>query len=288
MTDPTPSGLAGLRFACQTYSWQMSLDRYRGRYEHMIAAAAAAGFTGFEPELVMLGDSWTTAGLAECLESHGLSLAALAVALPWAGEEETSGERDDADRAIATAAALPGSRLVLVLVALPRPARPGPAELLAAQRRTMRCLAAVAQRAAEHGVRCTFHPNSPPGSLFRTAADYEVMADLLPDLIGYTPDVGHIANGGMDPLAVLRTWGDRVDHVHIKDRAAEGAWAATGQGTVDIDGVLGLLAGRSFPGWVTFEDESASAQADPDGAASANGAFVRSRTQPGHDLGPAR
>ena len=273
MTDPTPSGVAGLRFACQTYSWQMSLDRYRGRYEHMIAAAAAAGFTGFEPELVMLGDSWTTAGLAECLESHGLHLAALAVALPWAGEEETSGERDDADRAIATAAALPGSRLVLV--ALPRPARPRPSELLAAQRRTMRCLAAVARRAAERGVRCTFHPNSPPGSLFRTAADYEVMADLLPDPIGYTPDVGHIANGGMDPLVVLRTWGDRVDHVHIKDRAAEGGWAATGQGAVDIDGVLGLLAGRGFPGWVTFEDESASAQADPDGAASANGAYIR-------------
>ena len=50
-----------IRFACQTYSWQMSIDRYSGRVEHMVGRAAAAGFAGFEPEVVMLGPSYLDA-----------------------------------------------------------------------------------------------------------------------------------------------------------------------------------------------------------------------------------
>lgn len=135
-------------------------------------------------------------------------------------------------------------------------------------------MAAVAKRAADAGIACTFHPNSPPGSLFRSPEDYRRMADLLPDVIGYTPDIGHIAKGGMDPLTVLREWGDRVDHVHVKDLAADGSWAETGAGAVDILGVLEHLAARDYSGWVTFEDESAQAERDPDAATRNNGRYV--------------
>ena len=38
-----------IRFACQTYSWQMSIDRYSGRVEHMVGRAAAAASPGSSP-----------------------------------------------------------------------------------------------------------------------------------------------------------------------------------------------------------------------------------------------
>lgn len=257
------------RFSCQTYSWQMSIDRYRGQVAHMTSVAARAGFAGFEPEVVMLGDGWSIDGLRRDLDAAGIALAALVLAEAWTGRAEASTERSRADEAIAAAAALGAT---LVLVPLPGADR---SRLRERQEAAMSCMTAVADRAAAAGIRSTFHPNSPPGSVFRTAEDYAVMRELLPATIGYTPDLGHIAKGGMDPLAVVREWRDRVDHVHVKDLAADGSWAETGHGVVDIDGVLRYLADTGYDGWVTFEDESASAEADPDRATQLNGEWVR-------------
>jgi inosose dehydratase len=266
--------LTDLRYACQTYSWQMSIDTYAGQVEHMAGGAAAAGFAGFEPELVMLGRSWSIAGLRDLLTAHQLELAALVLAEPWLSVGETAQERANADRVIAATAALPGSKIVLCPLPGPDRATLAEQDVRARQSRVMARMQDVAERAAEAGVRCTFHPNSPAGSLFRTREDYHRMAELLPKLIGYTPDLGHIAKGGMDPLTVVRDWGDRVDHVHVKDLGADGRWAETGTGIVDIMGVLEHLAGRGYGGWVTFEDESPQAEQDPDLATARNGRYV--------------
>lgn len=268
-----------LRYACQTYSWQMSLPTYSGRIEHMVATAAAAGFAGFEPELVMLGTAWSPASLRDVLHRHGVDLAALVLAEPWRDGVETAQERADADRVIEAVAGIEGAKIVLC--PLPGPDRTGPdgssvhdAELLRRQRDTMSCMTSVAERARDAGVQSTFHPNSPPGSLFRTAEDYQRMADLLPETIGYTGDLGHIAKGGMDPLTVLVQWRDRLDHLHVKDLGADGQWAETGEGVVDVVAVLDFLVRTDYSGWVTFEDESPQAERDPDTAAANNGRYV--------------
>lgn len=262
-----------LRFACQTYSWQMSLETYRGRIRHMVATAAEAGFAGFEPELVMLDDPagrgrFDTAELGEILDEHSVELGAMALALPWRGMTESAEEREDADRAIAALAAL-GGRLVLV----PTPG-PDRSDLRERQRSAMACMDAVAERAAEQGVDSSFHPNSPPGSVFRTAEDYVVMADLLPARIRYTPDIGHIAKGGMDPAEIIDAWWPRIDHIHIKDLDQHGVWAPTGAGALNVAGIFDLLDQRGYAGWVTVEDESPAAEADPDSAVRASGRFL--------------
>jgi len=267
------SALARLRYACQTYSWQMSIETYRGRVDHMTSVAARAGFDAFEAELVMLGDDWSDAGLSASLERSSIELAALVLVERWTAAVETPEERADADRLIAAVAAHPGAKLVLV----PYPGADR-SDLADRQRDTMACMAAVAERAADAGVSSTFHPNSPAGSLFRTADDYAVMADLLPPGIGYTPDLGHIAKGGMDPLSVVREWRDRVDHLHIKDVAADGTWARTGEGIVDVRGVLEYLESTGYDGWVVFEDESPDAERDPDAATLANGDYIKGLT----------
>jgi inosose dehydratase len=259
----------GIRYACQTYSWQLSMDQYRGRIGHMTRVAAKAGFTGFEPELVMLGDDWTVARLTDALAESNLSLAALCLVEPWRGTGESAAERQDADRVIEAVAANPGT--VINLCQYPGDDR---VDLRERQLNALSCLDAVSQRAAEAGVHCTFHPNSPPGSVFRTREDYEVLFDGLPERIGFTPDLGHLVNGGMDALEVIRTYRDRVDHLHIKDISADGVWASTGEGVIDIPGIVGYLVESGYQGWITMEDESPAAEHDPDTAVLRNGEYV--------------
>jgi inosose dehydratase len=261
--------LTGIRYACQTYSWQMTIHRYRGRLEHMIRVAAGAGFTGFEPELVMLGDDWDLPRLEDTLQAYDVSLAALCLVEPWRSAVETPAERADADRVIATVAALPGA--IINLCQAPGDDRQ---DLRERQENALGCLTAVARRAAEQGVHCAFHPNSPAGSIFRTRSDYEFLLGNLDESIGFTPDLGHLANGGMDPFEIVRAYRDRVDHLHVKDYA-DGAWAATGTGTVDIPRVIGYLAETGYEGWITMEDESPQAGHDPDTAVLRNGDYVR-------------
>jgi inosose dehydratase len=76
-------------------------------------------------------------------------------------------------------------------------------------------------------------------------------------------------------LEVVRTYRARVDHVHVKDMYADGTWAPTGEGEVDVVGVHSHLSDTGYEGWIVFEDESAEAKRDPDGAARRAAEFVR-------------
>lgn len=266
MTSPA----SGIRLGCQTYSWQMSIGTYRGRVGHMAAVAAGAGFSGFEPEVIMLGDGWSAGALQAELDRHGITLAALCLAERWAGPAETPAEAQAADRAIEAVALARGG--VLNLCQLPGDDRAGLAQR---QRNALSCLAAVSARAADQGVHCTFHPNSPAGSVFRTAEDYDVLLTGLPERIGFTPDLGHIVRGGMQPLEVLATYRERVDHVHYKDIGPDGEWAPTGAGIIDFAAVTQFLADTGYRGWIVMEDESPQARTDPDGAARRNADYAR-------------
>lgn len=264
MTRSTP------RFACQTYSWQMSADTYRGRVAHMARTAALAGFMGFEPETLMLGDGWTGSGLRSTLDSAGLDLAALCLVGRWRSARETEEERAEADAVIAAVAETPDA--IVNLVVYPGADRD---DLRERQDNALACMSAIADRAEAVGVETSFHPNSPAGSVFRTPSDYAYLLEQLDPRIGFTPDVGHIAKGGMDPVTMIVATLPRIRHVHIKDLDANGDWAPTGRGTLDIPAIVDALTAGGYDGWVAFEDESPLAEHDPDAAVLAAGAYVR-------------
>ncbi|MEA2226574.1 MAG: inosose dehydratase [Solirubrobacteraceae bacterium] len=266
-----PGSPSPIRFGCQTYSWQMRGDAYKGRLDHMATVAAESGFQGIEPEVIMLGGYSDPGRAAEALDEAGLELTALAYAADWRAARETPAEREEADRFIAFLERFPATPLVVVQ--LPGADRQN---LRERQKNAIACMDAVARRAAAAGVRATVHPNSPPGSAFRTAEDYERLLDGLdPELIGFTPDVGHLAAGGMDPLEVITRYRDRVDHVHFKDIDADGTWAPTGEGRIDFPGIVAHLRDTAYSGWIVFEDESPSVEQDPDLGARRNGVYAR-------------
>ena len=263
-----------VRFASQTYSWQMS-GRWSGRLGEISNVVGQSGFEGLEPEVCMMDGFGTSESLTDLVEKNNLQLAAIALVLDWRGEEETEDERREADRVIDLMRVSVDGRLVLVQ----RPAGPG-ADRAGAQDRLVACMSAVAHRAADKGVVATFHPNSPAASIVRTEADYDRVLPKLPAALGWTPDTGHLAAGGMAPLDMIHRYRDLVNHIHLKDVDAAGQWAPNGQGVVDMVGVVKSLTQSRYSGWITVEDESPSASSDPNSAAFRNGKWVAENLRP--------
>lgn len=259
------------RFSCQTYAWQMSGETYRGELPRFVRVAASAGFQGLEPEPVMLGTFREIAAAHKEMDPSGIELSSIAFVALWRGNKETDEERAEADHFIEFVRSFEGARIVLVQA-------PGTdrEDLTERQINALACINAVAARAADAGVAATFHPNSPRGSVFRSREDYEIMLAGLDDrVVNYTPDVGHIARGGMDPLEIVRTYRDRIDHIHLKDFDSRAGWARTGEGTVDFAGVVQHLHDTGFDGWIVVEDESPTAVQDPDAVTRGAGHYVR-------------
>jgi len=269
--------MSGIRFGCQTYTWQLSYERYRNRLDHLLEVIAASGFAGVEAEVCMLGDYVEhPLKLKDALDRLGLNLAALTLALPWRGERESDGERAEADRLIAYLDHFPGT--LLILVQLPWPDREA---LRRRQENLLGIVNAVAARASAAGIGCAYHPNSPSGSVFRTKTDYDVLfAGLDGRVLGYAPDSGHIANGGMDPAAVFRDRAALIRHVHFKDWSAARGWHPMGEGEIDHPGLVRALRDSGYEGWIMIEEESAQAESEPDRVTRWNGEYARSELAP--------
>lgn len=70
--------------------------------------------------------------------------------------------------------------------------------------------------------------------------------------IGFCPDTAHLEAAGGDPAALIRTYGDRIPYVHLKDYA-DGDFLPLGQGRQDLPHILDELRRIGYDGWVTVE-----------------------------------
>ncbi|MDQ2943825.1 MAG: TIM barrel protein [Candidatus Dormibacteraeota bacterium] len=115
-------------------------------------------------------------------------------------------------------------------------------------------------------------------------APWEVEKVLELTTIGLCLDTGHLLLGGGDPIGAMRDWGDRINHVHLKDarRAVveqivreaapvseiwrRKAFCRLGDGDLDVDGVLDALR-KNYSGWLVVEQD---VLPDRDGKAAAD------------------
>lgn len=68
----------------------------------------------------------------------------------------------------------------------------------------------------QYGVRAVIHPHA--GGHIEFADEIERMvADVPPELAGLCLDTAHTAYAGMDPVATMRRYWDRLDYIHFKD-----------------------------------------------------------------------
>ena len=266
------------RFGSEVYTWFMSGNgtTYANRLDHMIEVVAKAGFVGIQPIFPWMGALRDPHLLADKLKEQGIELAALSLPFEWNGTEESEAERAEADQAIELLRHFPGA--ILCTVQIPT----GRHDLDDRRRSLVNIVNEISTRATNKGIPCSFHPNSPHGSIIRTAEDYRVVLEGLDTSVtGWTPDVGHIINGGMDPLEIMQEYSSLINHVHYKDWDGEPEFALMGMGKVNLLAITQWLKDKQYRGWIVCEDEAEKALEDPDYVTLHDGRWIN------HELIPA-
>ncbi len=262
--------MSGIKLACETYTWQMPGEQYKGKLEHIINIVSQAGFEGIEPESSFLKHLEDPLKMKDALAEYNLELAVLCMVEDWRHALETEEEMKRADQWISFLAFFPET--ILLTVQMPGNNRE---YLRERQQNMISCVNNISRRATERGIVCSHHPNSPDGSVFRIEPDYEILMEGLDEeATGYCPDLGHIAKGGMNPLEIVQQYRSRVNLIHYKDMYDDGRWAATGTGSVDLKGVTSYLVESGYHGWIIMEDECDEAITDPDGLTLRDGEYI--------------
>jgi inosose dehydratase len=101
----------------------------------------------------------------------------------------------------------------------------------------------------------------------------ELMARADPKLVGLCLDTGHWHYGGGDAVDAVRTYGERVRYLHLKDCSAQiaadcraqekdyfeavaaGVFCPLGQGEVDFPGVIAAMNDLGYTGWAIVEQD---------------------------------
>jgi inosose dehydratase len=124
----------------------------------------------------------------------------------------------------------------------------------------------------EYGVRAVIHPHA--GGHIEFADEIErIVSDISSEVAGLCVDTGHTAYAGMDPVATLRRYYDRLDYIHFKDinpavfdevmgerirffdACARGVMCPIGRGSIDYPAIRALLSDLGYAGYITVEQE---------------------------------
>lgn len=109
------------------------------------------------------------------------------------------------------------------------------------------------------GIRPLLHSHI--GGVFETEAEITSLLDSLgKDLLGFGPDTGHLRWAGVDPVAMITRYADRIGGIHVKDifpdylepASREGMsyrevsstkrlWAEPGYGVLDFDAIVAAM-----------------------------------------------
>jgi len=230
--------------------------------EAVLAAIAEAGYEGTE-----LGPPGYLGGvdtLRGRLERHGLELVAGFVPVRFADPAHTEADLEDQLLPVLDLFEAAGASAARPVLADATEDSPAPLDPPAFAR-----LVDGVSRAAEisraRGFEPVFHHHH--GSHVEHPREIEALLESSD--VNLVLDTGHLLLGGGDPARALRDWGDRIDHVHLKDvklavlRDAQsmldcwrrGAFCELGQGDVDLDGFLATLLDSGYEGWIVVEQD---------------------------------
>lgn len=247
--------------------------------DDMLDILTQAGYDGVD--LGPLGYFGRSSKLRARLDRHGLALAGGWVQLPFSDDEAFAASLPslhDALRVFSDAAENTPERLPLPTLAddgsVARRAAPGrgtDVDRLADA--AWESLLANTERAASlvraAGFEPTFHHHA--GTFVESPAEIDRFLGSVD--VDLTLDTGHLFIAGGDPLDAIHRWGDRINHLHLKDVDlaqlqrvltagggmaevwSSGSFVAFGQGDIDLAAVMDAVAARDFDGWIVVEQD---------------------------------
>ena len=246
-----------------------------GKDDLAIKEVSEVGFKGIQLRATAF-DAYGTrpAELKALLAQHGLTFAVLSsgnLKIDPAVERE----QIELHLSHATFVRDAGGQMLQVIDEKPRDRTPGSGDY----KRLGELMTTLGRRTAEAGVPLVYHHHmnsigEPP------AAIDAILAATDPASVGVLFDIAHYQQGGGDPVAAIRRFGQRIKVVHLKDvrpiAAAPGyQWVELGRGRVDVKGCIAALRDVGFEGWAIVElDRVVDAGGTPKQSAEANRDFV--------------
>jgi inosose dehydratase len=108
----------------------------------------------------------------------------------------------------------------------------------------------VCDIAERHGLTASYHPH-----LTTIVESPDEIARLMPHTrIGFCPDTAHLAAGGGDPAGLIRTYQDRIRHVHLKDvRLDPLQFLPLGEGLLDFPEIIRAVREAGYDSWLMVE-----------------------------------
>lgn len=265
--------------------------------ERVLSAISDAGYEG--TELGPPGYLGERDNLRDRLEEHGLSLVGGYIPIRFSEPQHWSEDLEAMSRTLDLFEAAEGADAKAVLADGGSPERaqfPGRAASdqsigldSAGWRRLSEGVARAADLARNRGFEPTFHHHT---ATF-VEAPWEIERVLELTDVGLLLDTGHLALGGGDPTEALRDWGERINHVHVKDVRNDvlasviadgadmpeawrrGVFCELGTGDVDLEGFFAELARSGYSDWLVVEQDMV--PQSPHDAAEAEASQVRNR-----------
>jgi inosose dehydratase len=157
-------------------------------------------------------------------------------------------------------------------------------------RRLAEGVARATELARMRGFEPTFHHHT---ATF-VEAPWEIERVLELTDVGLLLDTGHLALGGGEPTEALRAWGDRINHLHVKDAHSDvlagviedgadmpeawrrGVFCELGTGDINLGAFFAELSRSHYSGWLVVEQDMV--PQSPQDAAQAAAAQERNRT----------
>jgi inosose dehydratase len=249
--------------------------------ESLLAEVADAGYTGID--LGPLGYLGGPDDLPRRLSDRGLSLAGGYFEVPFDEPDKLPAELERLDQlldildAASNGSGAPAARPTLADAGSEsRRAYPGRAQSDrslgwddAGWDRFASAMEQLVGRCRARGYEPTFHPHTAT----YVEAPWEIERLLEVTDAGVCLDTGHLLLGGGDAVKAVSDWGERINHLHVKDARLDvieqiiadrapvraiwerQAFCRLGAGDVDLDGVLGALRDSGYAGWLVVEQD---------------------------------
>jgi len=245
--------------------------------ERVLSAIADAGYEG--TELGPPGYLGERDNLRDRLEGHGLALVGGYIPIrfsePQHWEEDLAAMSGTLD--LFEAAEGADTKAVLADGGSPEraqfPGRAASDQSIGLDSAGWRRLSEGVARAADLARNRDFEPTFHHHTATFVEAPWEIERVLELTDVGLLLDTGHLALGGGDPTEALRDWGERINHVHVKDVRNDvlasviadgadmpeawrrGVFCELGTGDVDLERFLAELAQSGYSGWLVVEQD---------------------------------
>jgi inosose dehydratase len=263
----------------------------------VLSAISDAGYEG--TELGPPGYLGERNNLRDRLEEHGLALVGGYIPVRFSEPQHWSEDLEAMSRTLDLFEAAEGADTKAVLADGGSPERaqsPGRAasdQSIGLDSAGWRRLSEGVARAADLARNRDFEPTFHHHTATFVEAPWEIERVLELTDVGLLLDTGHLALGGGDPIEALRDWGERINHVHVKDVRNDvlagviadgadmpeawrrGVFCELGTGDVDLEGFFAELARSGYSGWLVVEQDMV--PQSPHDAAEAEASQVRNR-----------